>query len=60
MAKFQGLHEAVAENLKDGDSVAFEGFTHLNPHAALISLLFYVPSGGTLGQGLTNDRGLSR
>jgi glutaconate CoA-transferase subunit A len=34
MAKFQSLREAVAENLKDGDSVAFEGFTHLIPHAA--------------------------
>ncbi|MCQ8783357.1 CoA transferase subunit A [Mangrovibrevibacter kandeliae] len=34
MAKFQSLSEAVAENLKDGDSVAFEGFTHLIPHAS--------------------------
>lgn len=34
MVKFQSLKEAVAENLKDGDSVAFEGFTHLIPHAA--------------------------
>ncbi|HET7413036.1 MAG TPA: CoA-transferase, partial [Pararhizobium sp.] len=34
MAKFQPLREAVAENLKDGDTVAFEGFTHLIPHAA--------------------------
>lgn len=34
MAKFQSLHDAVAENLKDGDTVAFEGFTHLIPHAA--------------------------
>lgn len=34
MAKFQSLHEAVAENLHDGDTVAFEGFTHLIPHAA--------------------------
>ena len=34
MAKFQSLKEAVAENLHDGDSVAFEGFTHLIPHAA--------------------------
>lgn len=34
MAKFQTLAEAVAENLHDGDTVAFEGFTHLIPHAA--------------------------
>ena len=34
MAKFQTLKDAVAENLHDGDSVAFEGFTHLIPHAA--------------------------
>src|SRR5690348_4168462 len=34
MAKFQSLEEAVAENLRDGDTVAFEGFTHLIPHAA--------------------------
>ena len=34
MAKFLSLSEAVAQNLNDGDSVAFEGFTHLIPHAA--------------------------
>ncbi|WP_225771133.1 CoA transferase subunit A [Inquilinus sp. Marseille-Q2685] len=34
MAKFQILAEAVAENLHDGDTAAFEGFTHLIPHAA--------------------------
>lgn len=34
MAKFTTLKDAVAENLRDGDSVAFEGFTHLIPHAA--------------------------
>jgi glutaconate CoA-transferase subunit A len=34
MAKFQSLKEAVAGNLRDGDTVAFEGFTHLIPHAA--------------------------
>ncbi|WP_417673623.1 CoA transferase subunit A [Roseibium sp.] len=33
MAKFQALAEAVADNISDGDSVAFEGFTHLIPHA---------------------------
>lgn len=33
MAKFQSLAEAVANNISDGDSVAFEGFTHLIPHA---------------------------
>jgi len=34
MATFLPLSEAVAQNLKDGDSVAFEGFTHLIPTAA--------------------------
>ena len=34
MAKFQSLQAAVAENLFDGDTVAFEGFTHLIPLAA--------------------------
>ncbi|GKX34578.1 MAG: 3-oxoadipate--succinyl-CoA transferase subunit A [Rhizobiaceae bacterium MnEN-MB40S] len=34
MASFMSLRDAVAENLKDGDAVAFEGFTHLIPHAA--------------------------
>ncbi|WP_340116741.1 CoA-transferase [Pelagibius sp. 7325] len=31
---FMPLSQAVHENLKAGDSVAFEGFTHLIPHAA--------------------------
>lgn len=34
MVKFLSLKDAVAENLKNGDTVAFEGFTHLIPHAA--------------------------
>lgn len=34
MTKFTDLKTAIAENLHDGDSVAFEGFTHLIPHAA--------------------------
>lgn len=34
MAKFQSLKEAVAANLNAGDGAAFEGFTHLIPHAA--------------------------
>lgn len=34
MAKFLSLKEAISENLRDGDTVAFEGFTHLIPHAA--------------------------
>ena len=34
MAKFLALAEAVRENLRPGDTVAFEGFTHLIPHAA--------------------------
>lgn len=35
MAKFMPLSQAVAENLNDGDTVAFEGFTHLIPTAAV-------------------------
>ncbi len=34
MGKFLPLHEAVRSNLNHGDTVAFEGFTHLIPHAA--------------------------
>lgn len=34
MPRFLPLDEAVGENLNDGDTVAFEGFTHLIPHAA--------------------------
>lgn len=34
MAQFVPLAQAVGDNLKDGDQVAFEGFTHLIPHAA--------------------------
>lgn len=32
--RFTDLKTAVAEHLRDGDTVAFEGFTHLIPHAA--------------------------
>lgn len=35
MAKFVSLPEAVRANLNDGDTVAFEGFTHLIPYAAV-------------------------
>ncbi len=31
---FASLHDAVAELIHDGDTVAMEGFTHLIPHAA--------------------------
>lgn len=34
MAEFLPLRDAVARNLNRGDTVAFEGFTHLIPHAA--------------------------
>jgi glutaconate CoA-transferase subunit A len=34
VAQFLPLKQAVAENLHDGDTVAFEGFTHLIPTAA--------------------------
>ncbi|HEV8389893.1 MAG TPA: CoA transferase subunit A [Dongiaceae bacterium] len=34
MAEFMSLKAAIATHLHDGDAVAFEGFTHLIPHAA--------------------------
>jgi glutaconate CoA-transferase subunit A len=34
MAKIVSLSEAVAENVRNGDTVAMEGFTHLIPYAA--------------------------
>src|SRR4051795_5955840 len=34
MAEVISLREAVAELVRDGDTVALEGFTHLIPHAA--------------------------
>jgi glutaconate CoA-transferase subunit A len=34
MAEFMSLKAAIAAHLHDGDTVAFEGFTHLIPHAA--------------------------
>lgn len=34
MAQFMQLSQAVAENLRNGDVAAFEGFTHLIPTAA--------------------------
>lgn len=34
MARLLALHDAVAELVQDGDTVALEGFTHLIPHAA--------------------------
>ncbi|MGB3871041.1 MAG: CoA-transferase, partial [Stenotrophomonas sp.] len=34
MTKFLPLSQAVADNLRNGDTVAFEGFTHLIPTAA--------------------------
>src|SRR4029453_9014445 len=33
MARFLSLAEAVQTNVRDGDTVAMEGFTHLIPHA---------------------------
>jgi glutaconate CoA-transferase subunit A len=35
VAKFKSLKDAVAANLRDGDTAAFEGFTHLIPTAAV-------------------------
>ncbi|MBP1872200.1 glutaconate CoA-transferase subunit A [Ensifer adhaerens] len=34
MAKIVSLAEAISENVRDGDTVAMEGFTHLIPYAA--------------------------
>ena len=34
MARFLSLAEAVESTVRDGDTVAIEGFTHLIPHAA--------------------------
>jgi glutaconate CoA-transferase subunit A len=34
MASFLSLHDAVAEYVHDGDTIAMEGFTHLIPFAA--------------------------
>ena len=34
MARFLKLHEAIEDIVRDGDTVAMEGFTHLIPFAA--------------------------
>jgi len=34
MARLCSLSEAIADNVRDGDTVAMEGFTHLIPYAA--------------------------
>src|ERR687895_1498295 len=34
MSELVSLREAVAAHVRDGDTVALEGFTHLIPHAA--------------------------
>jgi glutaconate CoA-transferase subunit A len=39
MAKFLTLYSAVGEFIHDGDTVAFEGFTHLIPFAAAHELI---------------------
>src|SRR5262249_1645063 len=33
MAQFMSLAAAVEDNIRDGDAIAMEGFTHLIPHA---------------------------
>src|SRR5258707_15317983 len=33
MSRFLSLAQAVGETIRDGDTVAMEGFTHLIPHA---------------------------
>ncbi|WP_434589262.1 CoA transferase subunit A [Streptomyces sp. A5-4] len=39
MAEIRSLHEAVADLVHDGDTVAMEGFTHLIPYAAAHEVL---------------------
>ena len=39
MAEILSLREAIAKLVRDGDSVALEGFTHLIPHAAAHELI---------------------
>ena len=34
MSKFLSLKDAVARHVRDGQTLALEGFTHLIPHAA--------------------------
>ena len=34
MTKFTTIDDAVVEHIRPGDTAAFEGFTHLIPHAA--------------------------
>src|ERR1700749_2855845 len=34
MSQFMSLADAVEANVRDGDAIAMEGFTHLIPHAA--------------------------
>lgn len=48
MARFMSLPEAVGEYLHDGDTVAFEGFTHLIPFAASHEAIRQRRSGLTL------------
>ena len=33
MARISSLAEAIKDTVRDGDTVALEGFTHLIPHA---------------------------
>src|ERR1700716_291088 len=39
MSRFVSLAQAVAETIRDGDTVAMEGFTHLTPHAAVHEII---------------------
>ena len=48
MTQFLSLHDAVAANLKDGDTVAMEGFTHLIPFAAAHEVIRQARKGLTL------------
>ena len=48
MTQFLSLHDAVAANLKDDDTVAMEGFTHLIPFAAAHEVIRQARKGLTL------------
>ncbi len=50
MADIRSLHEAVAELIHDGDTVALEGFTHLIPFAAAHEIIRQGRTGLTLAR----------
>ena len=50
MAEIRSLHDAVAELIHDGDTVALEGFTHLIPFAAAHEIIRQGITGLTLAR----------